>query len=172
MVSNEKRMYNDAKNGYNRKLQDIEDNTNKKLEECTNNVTINNISPNTGFDYYLDNKVSSLFLGTNTIKLSEEALDFKNRQNSKGEIFNVKIMGFLKNYIYICQDGKITLYDSFTLQQINEEKAIFDTKGKTVLFINDTEKNILVVKNKEKCEYMVIDPKESKGRIIFMLKKI
>jgi hypothetical protein len=170
MVSNEKRTYNREKNGYNKKLQDTEDNTNRKLEECTNNVTIDNISPNAGFDYYLDNKVSSLLLGTNTIKLSEGALDFKTRPNSKGEILNVKIMGFLEKYIYICQDGKIILYDPFTLQQIKEEEAVFDTKGKTVLFINDTEKNILVVKNREKCERMAIDMKVSKGRINFTLK--
>jgi hypothetical protein len=170
MISDEKRMYTSAKNDYSRELQNTENNTNGKLEECTNNVTIDNISPNTGFDYYSDNKVSSLLLGTTTIKLSEEASDFKTKPNSKGEILNVKIMGFLEKYIYICQDGKITLYDPFTLQQINEEKAVFDTKGETVLFINDTEKNILVVTNKKGYEYMVVNMKESKGRIIFTLK--
>jgi hypothetical protein len=41
-----------------------------------------------------------------------------------------------------------------------------------VLFINDTEKNIIVVKNKEKCEYKAIDTKESRDKIIFTLKDI
>jgi hypothetical protein len=171
-VLEEKGMYNSAGNDYNRKLRDTEDNTNDKLEECINNVTIDGIFPNSSFDYYLGNEVSSLFLGTNNIKLSEEALDFKTTSNSKGEILNVKIIGFLEKYIYICQDGKIILYDPFTLQQIKEEKAVFETQGKTVLFINNTEKNIIVVKNKEKCEYKAIDTKESKGRIIFTLKDI
>jgi hypothetical protein len=53
-----------------------------------------------------------------------------------------------------------------------EEKAVFDTKEKTVLFINDTGKNIIVVKNREKCEYKAIDMKESRGRIFFALKDI
>jgi hypothetical protein len=172
MVLDEKRMYDSAKNDYNRKLQGIEDDTGKKLEECINNVATDNMHPNIGFDYYPGNEVSSLFLGTNTIKPLEAALDFKTKPNSKGEILNVKIMGFLEEYIYICRDGKITLYNSFTLQRIKEEEAIFDTKGKTVLFINDTEKNILVVKNKGKCEYKAIDTKESRGRMIFTLKDI
>lgn len=172
MVSYEKGMYITAENAYNRKLQAIEDATNRKLEEHINTLTIDSISPNIVFDYYSDNEVSSLFLGTNTIKLSKEALDFKTIPNSKGEILNVKIIGFLEKYIYMCQDGKIILYDPFTLQQITEEKAVFDTKGKTVLFINNTKKNIVVVKNKEKCEYNAIATKESRGRIIFTLKDV
>jgi hypothetical protein len=172
MVLDEKRMYKSAENDYNRKLRDTKDDAGKRLEECVNNVTIDRISPNIGIDYYSNSELSSIFLGTNTIKLSEEALDFKTTPNSKGELLNVKIMGFLEKYIYVCQDGKITLYDPFTLQQINEEKAVFDTQGKTVLFINNTEKNIIVVKSREKCEYKAIDTKESKGRIIFTFKDI
>ena len=168
-VSDEKGRYNSAKDDYVIKLQNIEADTNRELEECTNNVTIDSISP-AGFDYYSGNEVSSIFLGINVINLSKEATDFKNRPNSKGEILNVKIMGFLEKYIYVCQDGKITLYDPFTLQRIKKEEAIFEPKGTTVLFINDTKKNILVVKNNEKCEYKAIDTKESKGRIIFTLK--
>jgi hypothetical protein len=172
MVSDEKGMYRGAERVYNWELRNIEVETNRKLEECVNNLTIDGISPNTWFDYYSGNEVSSLFLGTNAIKLSEEAEDFRTKPNSKGELLNVKIMGFLEKYIYICRDGKITLYDPFTLQQVKEEEAVFDTKGKTVLFINDTEKNIIVLKNKEKCEYKAIDTKENKGKTTFTLKDI
>jgi hypothetical protein len=170
MVSNEKGNYKNAESDYNKKLKETEVNTNRKLEERTNSVTIDGISPSTGFDYYSGNEVSSLFLGANDIKLSEEVLEFKTK-NSKGETLNVKIMGFLEKYIYICRDGKITLYDPFTLQPIKEEEAFFDAKGKTVLFINDTEKNIIVVKNRKNFEYMAIDMKESGDRITFTLKE-
>jgi hypothetical protein len=172
MVLAEKGRYNSAKIAYDRERQYIGDDANSKMEECIYNVTIDNIFPNTQFDYYPGNEAASLLLGINTIRLSEEALDFKTKANDKEERLNVKIIGFLEKYIYICQDGKITLYDPFTLQPIKEEAAVFDIKGKTVLFINDTEKNIIVVKNKEKCEYKAINVKESRGRIIFTFKDI
>jgi hypothetical protein len=171
-ASDEKRTYNSAVSDYNSKLRDTEDNANRKLEECANNVTIDGISPDTKFDYYSGNEVSSLFLGTNDIKLLGEALNFKTTPNSKGEILNVKIIGFLEKYVYICQDGKIILYDPFTLRQIKEEEAVFDAKGLTVLFINNTEKNIIVVRNKEKCEYKAIDMKKNKDKKIFTPKDI
>jgi hypothetical protein len=105
-------------------------------------------------------------IGANNIVFDDDSLKYKERG------LNVKAIGYIGEYIYICNNGDITFYNPFTLDQIDKENISVNSGSKTMVFINDTENNIVVLKNKNKFEYKILDKTEKGKRIIYNFKDV